>query len=54
MNTAILVLIVLVSLFLLAVALLIAWAWWWPLNPDYQCECCGDEPRVPPVYGDDR
>lgn len=38
----------------LAIVGLLVWARWFPLNLDYQCECCGDEPRVPTVYGDDR
>jgi hypothetical protein len=42
------------TLVVVFIAGLLVWAYLWPLNPDYQCECCGDEPRVPTVYGDDR
>lgn len=41
----------LVILFLIG---LLVWAYLWPLGHDCQCECCGDEPRVPTAYGDDR
>lgn len=43
------------ALFVVGVLGLLVWAYWWPLGEiDCQCECCGDEPRVPPFYGDDR
>ena len=43
------------TLVVLFLAGLLVWAYLWPLGEiDCQRECCGDEPRVPPFYGDDR